>query len=61
MATQWIQIDARKLSKNICRFCGGMMKFGGYSFGSEQIDDEILERKFSISPKFYYQHIGQKV
>ena len=37
-----------------------MAKFGGYSIGIAQIDDEIREKnKFSNLPQFYYQPIGQ--
>ena len=37
---------------NICRLCGGMKKFGGYSIRIAQIDDEIEEKlNFRICPK----------
>ena len=40
------------LSSNICRLYGGMMKFGGYSNGIAQIDDEIEGKlNFRIFPK----------
>ena len=36
---------------NICRLCGDMTNFGGYSIGSAQIDDEIGEKlNFRICP-----------
>ena len=39
------------LKLNICRIYGGMMKFGGYSIGIAQIDDEIKEKLiFQICP-----------
>ena len=44
MATQRLQIDERHWPKNIWRLCGGMKKFGGYSIGIAQTDDEIKEK-----------------
>ena len=39
------------LGLNICRLYGGMMKFGGYSIGIAQINDEIEEKiNFRICP-----------
>ena len=39
------------LRLNICRLYGSMMKFGGYSGGLAQIDDEIQEKlSFRICP-----------
>ena len=36
---------------NFCRICGNMRKFGGYSIGIAQIDDEIKEKLiFRICP-----------
>ena len=39
------------LGLNICRLCGDMTKFGGYSIGIAQIEDEIKEKfNFRICP-----------
>ena len=36
---------------NICQFYGGLIKFGGYSVGIAQIDDEIEEKlNFRMCP-----------
>ena len=46
-----MQIDARYLPISICRLCGGMKGFGGYSIEIAQIDDEIKEKlNFRIWP-----------
>ena len=51
MATERIQIEIRYLPINIWRLYGVVIKFGDYSGGIAQIDDEIEEKlKFRICP-----------
>ena len=51
MAIERIQIEIRYLPINIWRLYGVVIKFGDYSGGIAQIDDEIEEKlKFRICP-----------
>ena len=59
MATERIQIEIQYLPINTWRLYGVVIKFGDYSGGIAQIDDETEEKlNFQNLPKIYSQPIG---